>query len=86
MLGPAASSSAHLVILLCIYLSRDEQSGPLFTSALVSPPLCLWHKSIQCEYGGLVEVLLPVLQTSALMTLALQCILVKSNSEHLEQV
>lgn len=86
MFVPAASGPDRLGLLLFISQSGDEQSGPSFTSASPSNPSCLWRESVQCECGGLVEVLFPVPQTSAPVTLALQCILVKSNSEHLEQV
>lgn len=62
------------------------QTRRLFTSALSPTPQYLRCRSTWRDCGRPVGVLPAISHSSALMTLARQCILVKSNSEHLEQI
>lgn len=82
---PRHCSSVNLLVYLFVH--RWARAAPLFTPALLSSPLC-WRARISSAWMWRTPAVSvgPYRQTLALLTLALQCILVQSNSEHLEQI
>lgn len=82
LLPPALLLCSFPRVFICPQMSRVCPCLHL----LCCPLRCVYGTNRQCKCSRPVAVVLAVSQTSALMTLSPQCILVKSNSEHLEQI